>query len=201
MPVTSVAAPTVTGSVRRAQIIEAAIAVIAESGYSKASFARIATTAGLSSTRFISYHFKGKADLMSAVVADVLGSIGAHVGSRVAAETTATGMLRTYIEAVVDYIDGHRSRMIALTEIMLGAGFDEGIAGDQQATGALESMLEFGQRAGEFRDFDRKVMATTVQRSVDGLPFALQADPTIDCAGYASELVTIFQLATAKGAR
>jgi AcrR family transcriptional regulator len=190
-----------TTDARRAQIISAATRVIAESGYGRASFARIAETAGLSSTRFISYHFAGKSDLMSAVVADVLETIGAFVGSRVGRQTTAAAMLRTYIESVVGFIDSHRAQMIALSEIMLGAGFDDGMAGDQRATTELESILSFGLRAGEFRDFDPMVMATTVQRSVDGLPFALRSDPSIDCVSYARELVTLFELATARTPR
>jgi len=196
MPVNSV-----TTDARRAQIIDAATIVIAEGGYAQASFARIAAAAGLSSTRFISYHFANKSDLMSAVVANVLESIGAFVGDRVGSQTTAAAMLRAYIESVVGFIDGHRAQMIALAEIMLGAGFDEGLAGDRRATSELESILSFGQRAGEFRDFDPMVMATTVQRSVDGLPFALRADPTIDCTSYARELVSIFELATARAQR
>ena len=181
---------------RREQIITAAVAVIADVGYARASFARIAERAGLSSTRFISYHFAGKGELMAAVVRDVVASIAEEVGSRLAGESTASGMLRTYIEAVVSFIDANRAEMIALTEIMLGGGFDDGIAADRSATADLESILTFGQSSGEFRDFDPWVMATTVQRSVDGLPFALQADPAIDCASYAGELVTIFELAT-----
>lgn len=196
--IASTDARTVTSSARRRQIIDAAIEVIAESGYAKASFARIAEEAGLSSTRFISYHFQGKGELMAAVVADVIGGIGDHVGQRVQAETTAAGMLRTYIEAVVGYIGIHRAPMIALTEVMLGAGFDDGIAGDQAATGHLERILREGQASGEFRDFDPWVMATAIQRSVDGLPFALQANPGIDLAAYARELVTLFELGTAR---
>jgi len=191
----------VTTDARRAQIIDAATTVIAEVGYARASFSRIAAAAGLSSTRFISYHFTGKSDLMSAVVADVLDSIGTYVGSRVGKQSTAAGMLQAYIESVVGFIDGHRAQMIALAEIMLGAGFDEGMAGDRRATSELESILRLGQQTGEFRDFDPMVMATTVQRSVDGLPFALRSDPTIDCAGYARELVSIFELATVKAQR
>jgi AcrR family transcriptional regulator len=188
----------VTSRARREQIITAAVAVIADVGYARASFARIAERAGLSSTRFISYHFAGKGELMAAVVRDVVASIAEEVGSRIAGESTASGMLRSYIEAVVGFIDANRAEMIALTEIMLGGGFDDGIAADRSATADLESILTFGQSSGEFRDFDPWVMATTVQRSVDGLPFALQADPAIDCASYAGELVTIFELATVR---
>ena len=187
-----------TSRARREQIITAAVAVIADVGYARASFARIAERAGLSSTRFISYHFAGKGELMAAVVRHVVASIAEEVGSRLAGESTASGMLRSYIEAVVGFIDANRAEMIALTEIMLGGGFDDGIAADRSATADLESILTFGQSSGEFRDFDPWVMATTVQRSVDGLPFALQADPAIDCASYAGELVTIFELATVR---
>ena len=187
-----------TSRARREQIITAAVAVIADVGYARASFARIAEHAGLSSTRFISYHFAGKGELLAAVVRDVVASIAEEVGSRLAGESTASGMLRSYIEAVVGFIDANRAEMIALTEIMLGGGFDDGIAADRSATADLESILTFGQSSGEFRDFDPWVMATTVQRSVDGLPFALQADPAIDCASYAGELVTIFELATVR---
>jgi hypothetical protein len=110
-------------------------------------------------------------------------------------------MLRTYIEAVVEYIDGHRAPMIALTEVMLGAGFGDGIAGDQAATSDLETILRAGQASGEFRDFDPWVMATAVQRSVDALPFALRTNPGIDLGSYAAEMVTLFALGTARTAR
>ena len=190
-----------TSSARRAQIIDAAVAVIADAGYAKASFSRIAERAGLSSTRFISYHFDGKGDLMAAVVRDVIADIGEYVGTRVRPETTAAGMLRTYITSVVGFIDTHRAPMIALTEVLLGVGFDDGIAADQSPTAQLEAILRHGQASGEFRDFDPWVMATAVQRAVDGLPFVLQADPRVDCDAYARELVTLFRLATARSDR
>ncbi len=186
-----------TNQARRRQIVQAAVAVLAESGYAKTSFARIAGYAGLSSTRLISYHFRGKADLMAAVVADVIGALGGHVGALVGSEESAAGQLRAYIQGVVGFIDTHRAEMAALTEVMMGVGFDDGIKADESATGHLERILIRGQQLGEFRPFDAAVMAVVVQRSVDGLPFALRADPTMDCAHYARELVTLFRRATA----
>ncbi len=185
-----------TSHARRAQIVEAAIAVIAEVGYARASFARIADHAGLSSTRLISYHFNSRSDLMDAVVVDVIGRIGRHVGERIALQSTAAGRLREYILAVVCFIDHQRASMVALAEVVLGAGFEEGIAADRSATEGVEAILLQGQQTGEFRRFDARVMATTVQRSVDGLPFLLRSEPDLDCAGYAAELVTLFELAT-----
>ncbi len=186
-----------TNRARRQQIVAAAVSVLAESGYSKTSFARIAEHAELSSTRLISYHFRGKDDLMTAVVAHVIGALGSYVGELVGSQPTANGQLRAYIQGVVGFVDSHRTEMIALTEVMLGAGFEDGIKADESAVGHLEKILLRGQRTGEFRPFDAAVMAAVVQRSVDGLPFALRADPSMDCGHYARELTTLFGLATA----
>ena len=65
---------------RRAQIVDAAISTIAEVGYAKASFARIAERAGLSSTGLISYHFANRAELIAEVVDRVFGLISALRG-------------------------------------------------------------------------------------------------------------------------
>jgi hypothetical protein len=40
------------------------------------------------------------------------------------------------------------------------------------------------------------VLASTIQRSPDGLPFLLQTEPTLDLPTYAAELVTLFDQAT-----
>src|SRR5687768_12945642 len=70
-----VTARSTAAAARRAQILEATIAVIAEEGFAKASFARIRERAGLSSTRLISYHFAGKAELVAALVEHVVAGI------------------------------------------------------------------------------------------------------------------------------
>jgi AcrR family transcriptional regulator len=108
---------TFTESARRAQIVAAAIDVIADGGYASASFAAIARRAGLSSTGLISYHFASK------------------------------------------------------------------------------EILRAGQSAGEFREFDTRVMAAVIQRAVDGIAFLLETHPGIDPGAYADELVTTFTLA------
>ncbi|WNI30547.1 hypothetical protein [Streptomyces sp. ITFR-6] len=60
----------------------------------------------------------------------------------------------------------------------------------------MRQVLAEGQRAGEFREFDTFVMATTIQRSIDGLPFLLRSEPDLDLAAYAEELVELFDRAT-----
>lgn len=184
-----------TSTARRTQIVAATVEVIAEEGFAQASFARIARQAGLSSTRLISYHFAGKDDLIGAVFEDVVGAIGTAVGRRVRAATTSAGMLQAYIEGVTEFTATHRSAMRALLQIVLAGALPGGAGGDV-AVGHVEAILRRGQAEGEFRDFDPQVMAIAVQRAVEALPFALESDPDLDCTAYASELVTLFHLAT-----
>lgn len=185
-----------TATARRAQIVAATVEVIAEVGYRKTSFARIAERAGLSSTRLISYHFAGKDELIAAVAQDVIASIGRFMAQRVAAETSAAGMLRAYIEGTVEFIATHRAPMKALLEIFLAGGLHYDAATDQAVVGHVEAILRRGQVGGEFRDFDPRVMATAVQRAVEGLPFLLESTPDLDCGTFARELVTLFELGT-----
>lgn len=191
----------VTAQARRAQIVAATIAVIAEEGYGRASFARIARRASLSSTRLISYHFEDKAELVLAVVQHVVATIGDDVGARVRAAPTAAAQLRAYIEGIVEFTAGHREQMRALLHIVVAGALPPGTGADAPAPGHVEAILRRGRREGEFRDFDPQVMAIAVQRAVEALPFALEADPELDCAAFGRELVTIFDLATRREPR
>ena len=198
MPVSLEGRPprSVTANARRSQIVAATIDVIAELGYGQASFNRIAERAGLSSTRLISYHFTGKDELITAVAGDVIASIGEHIAQRMAAEAGATGMLRAYINGMVEYTANHRARMKALMEIFLGGALRDGAAAGETAVGHVEAILRQGQADGEFREFDPRVVATAVQRAVEGLPFLQESVPDLDCAAYGRELVTLFELGT-----
>ncbi|TDT97683.1 TetR family transcriptional regulator [Streptomyces sp. 846.5] len=198
MQVTSVAEDRrpFTTTARRAQIVQAAIETIAEVGFSRASFARIAERAELSSTRLISYHFAGKDELIQQVVGEVSSALGAFVSDKVDGQGTAAAALRAYIEAKVEFVASHRTQMKALLSIFLSGGLHYDSATDQSVVSPVEGILRQGQSGGEFRDFDAHVMATTIQRAVDGLPFMLEADPDLDLRHHARELVTLFELAT-----
>ena len=181
---------------RRAQIVEAAISTIAEVGYSKASFARIAERAGLSSTGLISYHFANRAELIAEVVDRVFGLISRYVGERMANQPDPPTALRTYLKANVGFVAEHRAAMAALTEIFLHGGVAYGPAEEQAVTSPLEQILRAGQASGVFRAFDPTIMAALVQRAVDGFPLLLASRPDLDPAAYAAEVTTAFDLAT-----
>jgi AcrR family transcriptional regulator len=169
-------------------------------GYARASFAQIARRAGLSSTGMISYHFAGKAELVEQVVGAVLAESSAFMGDRMAkAPAGAAGQLRAYIEGNVALVGARRTQMKALLAIFLSGELDHDAGSDRTVTARVEEILRAGQRAGEFRDFDTLVMATAIQRALDGLPFLLESTPDLDLDRYARELVTLFELATRRG--
>ncbi|HEY3750339.1 MAG TPA: TetR family transcriptional regulator [Pseudonocardiaceae bacterium] len=181
-----------TATARRAQIVAAAIETIAELGYHKASFARIAERAGLSSTRLISYHFAGKDDLIEQATVSVFVEIERFLTDRMAAESTPTGTLRAYICANIEFIAEHPTEMDALASILLhgqaATSHDE-----TRSLDALRGILLAGQESGEFRDFDTAVMALAIRRSIESYPY-LAAH--LDAAGYAREVATLFDQAT-----
>ena len=180
---------------RRAQVLEATIDVVAEEGFAKASFARICERAGLSSTRLISYHFAGKAELVAALVEHVVAGIGEHVGALVMAAETPGERLRAYIEGVVGYADTHRAPMSALLQVVMSGAWGDGRPAPSDVS-HLERILADGQRSGAMREFDTHVMAGTIQRAVEAVPFQLEADADLDCTAYAAELVELFDRAT-----
>jgi AcrR family transcriptional regulator len=190
-----VTARSTAATARRAQILEATIEVIAEEGFARASFARIRERAGLSSTRLISYHFAGKAELVAALVEHVVAGIGEHVGARVMAAETPGERLRAYIEGVVGYADAHRAPMSALLQVVVSGAWGDGRPAPSDVS-HLERILADGQRTGEMRAFDTHVMASTIQRAVEAVPFQLEADADLDCTAYATELVELFDRAT-----
>ena len=209
MPVNGGSTRSVTATARRAQIIAATIETIAELGYGQASFARIAERAGLSSTRLISYHFAGKDELIQAVIAEVYGEMAGFMAERMREAADPPAALAAYIRGVIAFIAAHRSQMEALMSFFLGhsaeeggkttgSGEDDEFAG-RRAFAPLQQILESGQRSGGFRTFDPFVMAATVQRSLDGLPFLLRSEPGLDLDAYAEELVVIFDRATTAG--
>lgn len=191
--------PTITEQARRAQIVAAAIDVIAEDGYGKASFAQIAKRAGLSSTGLISYHFKTRKNLDGAIAAEIVDCVSRHMGEAMAGAETPQAALVAYIEGLIGFMKADPRYLRAMFGIVLNGGFDYDGGAEQQATSGLIDILHRGQAEGVFRDFDVRVMATTIQRSLDGIPLAQAADPDLDLDRYARELVALFTLATRKG--
>lgn len=185
---------------RRTQIVASAIAVIADRGFANASLAAIAEHAG-TSKGVVLYHFTGRDEVIEQVVAEVLTVATNAVRPQVAAQPTARGKLRTYIEARIGFLSTHRAHMQALLEIWIGFRRSDGhVQLDERASEptlhAIEELLTAGQRAGEFRPFPTRPMAVAISQAIDGALLQLIAHPDMDLPAFAAELVTIFELAT-----
>ena len=186
-----------TEVVRRAQIIDATIATVAEHGYARTTFARIAERSGLSSTGLISYHFASKADLLQQVVATVVSGISRYVSGRMRNVASPADALRTYILATTGYIGDNRARMQALLEITMFGNAAPGGQASHDAGNAVESILRDGQRVGVFRpDFDPGLLAGIIQHAIEMLPMLLMAQPSTSAEAFGNELATTFALAT-----
>ena len=192
----------VAETARRAQIIDCAIDTIAALGFANASVDQIAKRVGVSKG-VITYHFPNKDEIVDAVVANVTAAGRNYMEPRIVAETSAGGRLRAYIEADLEFIDANRKSLMALVEIAMSARRADGsmVIGPEllaQRVASLEELLRAGQRAGEFRRFNTRVMALTIIQAIDGVPALLAREPNLDVKLHAKELATMFALATRK---
>ncbi|WP_345429243.1 TetR/AcrR family transcriptional regulator [Actinoallomurus vinaceus] len=160
-------ARTFTESGRRAQIVTAAIEVIAEVGYAKASFSRIAKHAGLSSTGMISYHFAGKDDLLAACVAEIEQITGAYMQPQIDAAEGHIAQLRAYIESNVALVGEHPAPVRALIDIVKNSGSQSAAVNARLAM--VEEHFRAGQAAGVFRPFDTRTMAIALISGLDAV--------------------------------
>jgi TetR/AcrR family fatty acid metabolism transcriptional regulator len=194
--------PSFAETARRAQIVDCAIEAIAEMGFARASVDQIARRAGVSKG-VISYHFPSKEEIVDAVIEKVVAAGRMYMEPRIMAETSAAGRLRAYIESDLEFIDAYRKPLIALVEIAVSARRADGrlvIGPESLARRAanLEELLRAGQRSGEFRRFNTRVMALTIIQAIDGVPPLLAREPDLDVKLHARELATVFALATRK---
>lgn len=168
-------ARTFTESGRRAQIVAAAIEVIAEVGYAKASFSRIAKQAGLSSTGMISYHFAGKDDLLAACVAEIERVTGAYMEPRIDAAEGHVAQVRAYVEANVALVGRHPAAVRALIDLVKNAGSHS--AGVSGRLALFEGHFRAGQEAGVFRPFDARTVALALIAGLDAVVATAAAAP------------------------
>ncbi|TWS20703.1 TetR family transcriptional regulator [Tsukamurella asaccharolytica] len=183
---------------RRRQIIAAAVEVLADEGYGRATLARIARQAGISKG-VISYHFDGKDDLMRQVVIHLFVAGAEFMGPRLAEQHTATDILRTYIATNLEYIKTERRFLGAMVEVVLNLRNPDGTPaftpndGEQEMLAPLAGILRDGQESGEFSaDFDATIMARLIRDAIDGAAGRAARDPSLDLDSHAEQMVRVF---------
>ncbi|TQM81340.1 TetR family transcriptional regulator [Saccharothrix saharensis] len=189
-------AKSVTEQARRAQVIAAAIEVLAELGYGATSFRRIAARAGLSSTGLISYHFKGKQELVDSVYAEVRRTFAEFVLERMDRADTAAGELRAFLSANLRFLAAHRAHMVALAQVRPHVSAADSADDDHRK---MADLLREGQRRGEFRGFDADTMAIFVLALRNGVLARAADHAEVDLDLCERELLTTVELATTRG--
>ncbi|MEV6281793.1 TetR family transcriptional regulator [Kribbella sp. NPDC051770] len=184
-----------TEQARRAQIVAAAIEVIARDGASQASFKVIAQEAGLSSTGLISYHFANKQELIEEVGQEILARFAEFVLARTQGIEEPAAVLRGFVEANIEFLRTHRSHASTLVRIKQELA-PVALARSDQAQ--LAEVLRTGQRSGAMRDFDPHLVAVSILSIRDGLIRQLDLEPELDLTAAAHEFSTLVDLATRK---
>ena len=190
--------PSYISDARRTQIINATITTLGEIGYVRASLAQIAQRAGIS-TALISYHFEDKLDLMNNTLATLLEDNASFVSERTKAGKDCREKLHLFIQSGLEYQERHPEHFIALLEIVFNARTSDDIPyykisdadGDDVLLIELRNILSEGQKTGEFRDFNVRVMVDTIQGAIGEFANPNSVDK-LDAASYGGELVKIF---------
>ncbi|MEU2944914.1 TetR/AcrR family transcriptional regulator [Nocardiopsis alba] len=187
--------PSFVEEARRRQIVTAAIETIAEEGYSKASFARIARRASIS-PGLITYHFKTRERLLAAILHHIDSRLDrAMEGGPEPLEGFSDGLGRI-VGGHVRYCSEHPEEMSARQNILnadLPEGLRASVAGTRDSGRAeLAGFLAEGARYGEFRVFDPEVFVDTLFAALSSVPHRLAELPRERHEDYARELAELF---------
>lgn len=168
-------------AVRRQQIIDATIRVMAAKGWNETSIDEITREAGVS-RGLVAYHFKDKAQLLAGVLARSRDTFAAAVAEAVASSSDPAQQLRNVTRrAVLMARDDPASYEIFLhfsasarSDPELGAQVRSLYRGFRQATA---DGIRRGQDSGHFRDCDPDITATRHIGAIIGIALQWLLDP------------------------
>lgn len=185
---------------RRTEIIDAAIAALAEVGYVATSYAEIGKRVGISKS-VVAYHFGDKEALIDAVVHAIYDKGFAVVRPHIDKESTASGQIEAFIRHSIQFYHDYSSYVVALSRLRLhltNAGESNNVAVHRlhKELSDVAAIFHAGQKAGEFRMFDAAIMARTLRQALDGVLIEMSHHPHTNTNRYADELVIFFRYAT-----
>ena len=188
------AGPTFIETARKEQIVSAAIDVVAEDGFGRMTFARIARRAGIS-PGLITYHFKAKDQLIKAMRLAIRRRLD-HAMIQAEGARSYLEALQMMITGFVRHCAEHPNDMLALQELGLAAaasaeGREQAELQRSRDVAELQTMLREGQEESEFWDFDSRTMAASILAAMRAVPLELRARPNIDAAAFGHGLARI----------
>lgn len=180
---------------RRAQILRATIAVVAEDGYPAASLGRIADRAGVAKG-LLSHYFADKDDLMEQAVKVTAGAIRDSVAAELDLKQRVPDVMRSALRRAAALGVTHGAELKAIDRIVRNLHGPDGTprlgpAVYEETYRLQETLFRRGQEEGSLRPFDTRVMAVTYQAAVDMMIAYLDANPGTDPVAYADALAEI----------
>ncbi|WP_341719251.1 helix-turn-helix domain-containing protein [Micromonospora sp. FIMYZ51] len=171
--------------VRRAQLIEVTIELVADRGYAGASLAAIAERAGLTKAAVL-YHFPTKAAVVRAAHEHALSALVGEVAAAVEAADAAAGPA-AYIRSMVGHLRRHPRHTRMIIEAMVHDG------GDHDPAERWRPLAEIIARARDARsrgnDSDPRTTAIIVGGAIDAIVSEQLHDPEYDTAQAAEQLI------------
>lgn len=183
---------------RKKQIVAAAIGVLANEGYARASLSRIAAQAGISKS-VITYHFAGKDEMFEAVFTHVAEAAGAYMTPFLEQARDPAGQLIAHIRHQIAYMGDHRDELLAIGAIAMNHGGPSGepdyiARGAQEERDILTTLIAEGQAAGQIRaGLDAQFMAGVISKTIEGGLSEWAWRPETDLSAYADQLVDLLE--------
>lgn len=180
-----------TQQVRRADILAAAIRLIAESGFAAGSVVEVARSAETSKGTVL-YHFGSKAALNEAIVESLFQSGRDYMRDALEGVASPRDRFRIYLTSNLRFIADHAAHVIAVHRILENAVAPNPAP---DAVAELAALLLRGQQEGEFAAFDPFVASVMVRTIIDGASFHLTEAGVDDVDRQISEVVALLERA------
>jgi len=180
---------------RRRQLIDAAITVIARDGYARASTAAIAAEAGVAKGLLWRYFADGE-DLMEQAARHTLVALRDTVAGDIDLAAPVPHVIRAAIARAADLRRTHPDQLRALREIAQHLRRPDGTPrlglDDYAQTYSLQATLfQRGVDEGTLRPVDTRVLAVTYQAALDAMLVYLERHPDTDPTAYAAAVADI----------
>ncbi|MFE2376891.1 TetR/AcrR family transcriptional regulator [Streptomyces sp. NPDC059398] len=178
---------------RRRQFVDCAIDGLVELGYAATTIAEVARRAGVSKS-VVLYHFTSRSELMEAVMEQVYADAVPPLRAERAAASTERERVLTYVRSCVNFTWTHQKEARAVLEISRNLRGDDGALrytsqGNDSLVAVAQQLLEAGQRAGEFGEFDTWTAAVLLRATIDALSEQFMNHSELDGPEVAGQLV------------
>ncbi len=211
MPAASKAMGKVKGDVRRDQIMQATLKIIARKGVSSLTTAALAREVGISEANLYR-HFRNKDDIYVATVSHVRGMIAKNLEKVMAGSTGPVAVLKRFFALQVELMEknGGITRLMFSEELHVHQHMRKRILETMYTVSEkLASLIKDGQKAGAIRKdidplttvlmFVAMIQGLAFRWSLDGFSFSLAKEAAKTWKNF-EKLITLEQTASRRSA-